>query len=146
MAASPDRDRCVALAGPLPVPPEYNSMENMHEIVDLRAFAAVITWLAVALPVAGVVIGAIAGAAKKALVTGLWKGLALGLMGPLIYALWLLYAYLIRYDPVTGYCGLHRVSVLLLNVVMFAVIGVALGAIYGRLFRAPAPRIEEPEL
>ncbi|MEI6500923.1 MAG: hypothetical protein WCP21_07840 [Armatimonadota bacterium] len=102
-------------------------MTDMHEIINLAAFAKAILWLAFVLPVVGVVVGLVFRA--------VWKGLAVGLLGPLIYALWLGYSHLIRYDPVTGYCGLHHTSVLLLNVVLFALVGVALGAVYGWLFR-----------
>lgn len=109
-------------------------MTEMHEIINLAAFAKAILWLAIVLPVLGVVVGL----ATRAVV----KGLAVGLLGPLIYGLWLLYSHLIRYDPATGYCGLHRTSVLLLNVSLFAVVGIALGALYGRVFR-PAARLED---
>lgn len=109
-------------------------MTEMHEIIKLAAFAKAIMWLAILLPLLGLVVGL----ATRAVV----KGLAVGLLGPLIYALWLGYGYLIRYDPATGYCGLHRTSVLLLNVVLFALIGLVLGAIYGRLFRPAAPETE----
>lgn len=110
-------------------------MTEMHEIINLAAFAKAIMWLAIVLPVLGLVLGLI----TRAVV----KGLAVGLLGPLVYVLWLGYSYLIRYDPVTGYCGLHRTSVLLLNVVLFALIGIALGAVYGRLFRPAVTKLED---
>lgn len=99
----------------------------MPEIINLAQFAQAIKWLAIVLPVLGLIVGLVARAAVR--------GLAVGLLGPLIYGLWLGYSYLIRYDPRTGYCGLHRTSVLLLNVCLFALVGVVLGAVYGWLFR-----------
>jgi hypothetical protein len=110
-------------------------MTEMHEIINLAAFAKAILWLAIILPVLGLVVGLV----TRAVV----KGLAVGLLGPLIYVLWLGYSYLIRYDPATGYCGLHRTSVLLLNVVLFALIGIILGALYGWLFHPVCPKLED---
>ncbi|MHB8995094.1 MAG: hypothetical protein ACYC63_07590 [Armatimonadota bacterium] len=102
-------------------------MANMQEIINLTTFAKAIMWLAIALPVIGLVVGLLA--------REVGKGLAVGLLGTLIYVLWLVYSYLIRYDPVTGSCGLHRTAVLWLNIGLFALVGVALGAFYGWLFR-----------
>ena len=82
---------------------------------------------------------------RKALRDGLLRGLAFGLMGPIVYGLWRSFAWMVRYDPQTGYCGLHKVSVLLLNVVIFALVGVALGVAYGRLCRMLRPRPDRPE-
>lgn len=117
----------------------------MHEIIDLNKFALAIKWLAVVLPVLGLLIGVAIGAARKALVEGLAKGLAIGLIGPVIYGLWLVYSYLIRYDPATGYVGLHRTAVLWANIGLFAVVGIILGIIYGRVFVRNAPRDEHKE-
>ena len=40
---------------------------------------------------------------------------------------------MVRYDPETGYVGLHKMSVLLTNVVLFALVGLLLGLAYGKL-------------
>ena len=119
-------------------------MTDYHEIVDLQQFARIITGLAVALPVIAVLVGLIVGSMRRNVAGGLLKGLAIGLLGPIIYGLWLLYSHLIRYNPQTGYVGLHHVSVLLLNVAIFAVIGIILGLVYSRIFRASAPPSDEP--
>lgn len=111
-------------------------MTDFHEIVDLAQFARVVQALAIIVPVVAILIGLIVGAARKRIVAGLIKGVAIGLLGPIIYGLWLMYNHLIRYDPATGYVGLHHVSVLLLNVAVFAVVGVLLGLAYSRVFRA----------
>jgi hypothetical protein len=113
-------------------------MNDYHEIVDLGQFARAVQALAIAMPLAAVLIGLIVGAARKQLVARLVRGVAVGLLGPIIYGLWLLYSYNIRYDPQTGVAGLHRVSILLVNVAVFAVVGVLLGLAYSRVFRATA--------
>jgi len=111
-------------------------MTDYREIVDLGQFARGVQALALAVPVVAILISLIVGAARKQIAAGLVKGVALGLLGPIIYGLWLLYSYNIRYDPKTGYVGLHHVSVLLLNVAVFAAVGVVLGLAYRRVFRA----------
>jgi len=104
----------------------------MQELVTVEQAHQVLRALAWALPVAGLVIGLLAGAARGAAGRGAWQGLMVGLLGPLIFAMWLLYSYLVRYDPETGQAGLHSVSVLLLNALIYAVVGVMLGAFYRR--------------
>jgi chromate transport protein ChrA len=118
-------------------------MADFHEIVDLQQFARAVRALAVTVPVLAILIGLIVGAARKRLMAGLVKGVAIGALGPIIYGLWLLYNHFIRTDPQTGTVGLHRVSVLLMNVAVFAVVGVLLGLAYRRVFRA-APSADAP--
>lgn len=105
----------------------------MQELVTVEQAHRVITALAWAFPLAGVVVGLIAGAARGAIGRGTWQGLAVGLLGPIIYAMWLLYSHLVRYDPETGRAGLHSVSTLVLNALVFVVVGVMLGAFYRRV-------------
>jgi len=110
-------------------------MNEFHEIVDLQQFTRCLQALAIALPLIAVAVSVIVGVKKKHLGQSIVKGIVLGLWGPLIYALWLLYSFFVRYNPQTGEAGLHRVSVLLINVAIFAVIGVLLGFVYSRIFR-----------
>lgn len=117
----------------------------MHEIIDLNKFALAIKLLAIVLPVLGLLVGVAVGTARNAVAEGLLKGLSVGLLGPVIYGLWLLYSYLIRYDPQTGYVGLHRTAVLWASIGLFAVAGIILGIIYGRVFVRNAPRDEHKE-
>lgn len=122
-----------------------NAMNDYHEIVDLQQFAGAVRVLAMAVPVVAVLVGLIAGAVRKRMGAGLVKGVAVGLFGPIVYGLWLMYSYLVRYDPQTGTVGLHRVSVLLLNVAVFAVVGVLLGLTYSRVFRAASVTDAPPD-
>jgi hypothetical protein len=114
-------------------------MPNWTELIDLRQFDALLTGVAIALPVVALVAGGLWGRRVGRVPAGLMRGVAVGLSGPLTYALWRLFAWLVRYDPVTGYCGLHRVSVLWLNVALFTVVGLVLGLVYGRVWQATAP-------
>ncbi|HEX8552084.1 MAG TPA: hypothetical protein VF681_11085 [Abditibacteriaceae bacterium] len=65
------------------------------------------------------------------------RGLVFGLVGPLIYGAWRVHSYVTRYDPQSGYFGLDKVSVLLLEVVAALVIGVALGRAWNVLANKP---------
>ncbi len=113
-------------------------MSEMQELVTIEQAHRVITILAWALPVAGLLVGAVAGAAARAPARGAWRGLAGGLLGPIIYAMWLLYGHLVRYDPETGRAGLHSVATLLLSAAIFIVVGAMLGAFYRRVVFPPS--------
>jgi|YNPNPStandDraft_1061719.scaffolds.fasta_scaffold147158_1 hypothetical protein len=111
-------------------------MHDMREIIDERTFEAFLRALAVMGPLLGLAAGALGGARRKRLL----RGLAAGSLGPLIWSLWRLYSYLVRYDPQSQYFGLEKVSVLVLNVLIFT----AVGGILGLLWAAWAPREPEP--
>jgi hypothetical protein len=107
-------------------------MDDMRELIDERAVAQVLAALAIAGPLAGLALGALwAGVRRARLGLGLGRGLALGLLGTLTWAMWQLFGWLTRYqpaaDPKNDYFGLERVDVLLLNVVIFAAVGAAVG-------------------
>lgn len=111
----------------------------MDELVTVEQADAVVRILAWAGPVLGLVSGAIVGAVRGHISAVAWRGLALGLLGPIVWAMWLLYSHLVRYNPATGTAGLHSVATLALNALIFLVAGVALGGLYSRLiFTKPA--------
>jgi hypothetical protein len=58
------------------------------------------------------------------------RGLVAGFAGPLVYILWQVHNYVTRYDPKSGYFGLQSVAVLLAEVVVFILLGAALGRIW----------------
>jgi hypothetical protein len=69
-----------------------------------------------------------------------WKergasGVFVGLFGPLVYGLWQFHKWITRYDPQTGYFGLDKVWVLLLEVALFVVLGAVLGIILSKTIR-----------
>jgi hypothetical protein len=75
----------------------------------------------------------IVGIITKKLRLQVLRGVAIGLVGPVLLGLWRYYRYMIRFDPETGYVGLHRFSVYIINIVVFIVIGALLGVAYTRL-------------
>ncbi len=90
--------------------------------------------LAIAAPLIGLGVGLVVGVQREAIARAAARGVSVGLLGPLAYALWRVYLYVTRHDPVTGYVGLHRVSILMLSLVIFAVVGGAVGYGLRRLF------------
>lgn len=60
------------------------------------------------------------------------RGLAAGLLGPLVAGLWVFHRWITRYDPETGYFGLDKVWVWGVEVILFIALGVALGIGWGR--------------
>lgn len=116
----------------------------MKEIIDERTVETIMLTLLWAGPVLGVGIGWLVGAVRKQLRRDALYGLAIGSLGVLNFGLWKLYSYLVRYDPRTGYHGLERVDVLLLNGAIFCGVGVLLGLVWGWV--APRkPEVEESE-
>lgn len=103
---------------------------QLREIVSLQTVDTVMVYLAVIGPLLGLAIGALTGSMRRALAAGLKRGFLFGLLGPIIAAAWWFYRYMVRYDPETGYVGLHRMSVFFWNVLIFAVTGAILGAVY----------------
>ena len=113
---------------------------QLKEIVDLAQVDVFMIYLAIAAPVLGLLIGVIAGG-----VQGLGRGIAFGMLGPIVLVMWRFYRHMVRYDPETGYVGLHKMSVFVLNVCIFAVVGIVLGALYGKLIRGAGPPAEKEE-
>jgi len=104
----------------------------MQELVDIGQFEKALTALCVALTLVAGIAGAVL--VKRGRMA-LGQAVALAALGPLLYGAWRYYAWTVRYDPLTGYCGLHKVSVLLLNVGAFSVLGVVGGLVARRLGR-----------
>jgi MFS family permease len=105
----------------------------MAELITQEDFAAGLRiFLAVAFAACWAA-GAVHGRRKGALRRGLFVGGAASLLAPLIYGLWLVYSWRIRYAPDTGEAGLHKVSVLLCNALVFVVVGCGVGLVAARL-------------
>ncbi len=102
-------------------------MEEMHELVTVQQFER---GLAIALgcwfllcPLGGTVWGRWRGRLGE----GVAKGLLLAIVSPLLWGLWRYYLWMVRWDPETGYVGLHKVWVLLANLLVFAAAGAVVG-------------------
>jgi hypothetical protein len=105
----------------------------MQELVTVEQADKVIAYLAIVLPAIGLLAGAAVGAARRAALRGLLVGLVCGLVGPAIWLLWRMY------NEIVGIYGLDSVRGLLVNLALFAGIGVIVGLAIGlarRRFRA----------
>ena len=115
----------------------------MHELIDLGKFELALQILAAATLPVGLIIGTYLGRVRGAMRTQIIRAAAVGLLGPIIYALWCYYRWMVRLAPETGYVGLHRPGVLALNVGVFIIAGAILGLAYTRIFQGDAPTREE---
>jgi len=102
-------------------------MEEMREIVDIRTVDAAIKIGAGVWFGACVLTGALLTAVRRRGPMDLVRGAFLAAIGPVVLGLWLLYSWMTRYDPETGYYGLDKVWVLAVNAALF----VAVGGLYG---------------
>jgi len=102
----------------------------MRELIDERTAHAVMGWLAVLLPLAGLLAGAVYGGLKRRLLAGALRGLALGSAGILNWLLWRVY------NAITDRLGLDTVRNLFANLALFAVVGVVGGIVAGQYLRA----------
>jgi len=111
-------------------------MTEMQELVTVEQAERVIRAAAVALPAAGLVIGAAAGALRRQAVRGVVLGLLCGASGPAILGLWRVY------NAIVDHYGLDSVTGLLINLGLFAAIGLLLGLAVAVVWRrlAAVPR------
>jgi len=113
---------------------------EMRELIDEQTANAVMNTMAVALPLAGAVIGALAGTLARRPVPGALRGLAVGCLGILNWVLWRLY------NAIMDQLGLDTVKNLLVNLALFVALGIAGGVAAGLYLRSrqPAPDEETP--
>jgi tetrahydromethanopterin S-methyltransferase subunit C len=104
-----------------------------QEIIGAEAFDRCLKLVAVFLPVLALAVIVVGAAAKRRVAAyGMKVGLA-GAAGPVVFGMWRFYSYLVRYDPRSGYFGLQSVKVLALCLLLFVVVGAALGTIVAYL-------------
>jgi len=120
-------------------------MDEMKEIVDEKTIELVMRVLLIGGPLAGLVLGGLVGALQKKFAKRLLQGFGIGCFGVLNWILWRYYSWTVRYDPATGYVGLHKVSVLLINVAVFVAVGAVIGIVWGVSANRAASRREPPE-
>ena len=96
-------------------------MGELREIVDIEAVGRLFVLLAVLGPIAGLVIGAAIGSRRQRLRHGAVSGLLFGLLGTLNWLLWHVY------NALTDANGLDSVKGLAINLVLFVIVGAAVG-------------------
>ena len=104
----------------------------MEELIAVEQTERALTILAIVFPSGGLLIGAIVGAARGSFIRNAIAGLLCGLFGPALWLLWRMY------NGIVGAYGLDSVRGLLINLTLFAAIGLAIGlggaVLWRRLF------------
>jgi cation transporter-like permease len=106
-------------------------MDEMREIVTIEQMDRLFLLLAIAAPILGAVIGAAIGRKKGRAhqVYCVVIGLMVGLLGPLNLVLWKVY------NAITNRLGLDSVKNLLVNLTLFAALGIGAGLAVGYMAR-----------
>lgn len=110
----------------------------MKELVTVEQAERVIAILALALPVAGALLGVIVGAIRRRIASSAVVGLTCGLAGPAILLMWRIY------NSIIGRYGLDSVRGLLINLALFVVVGLVIGAAVGLVARRRTREVGEP--
>jgi len=108
-------------------------MAEMREIIDEKTVELIMTVILIGGPCVGLLVGAVVGVVQRQLGKRALQGFGIGCFGVLNWVLWRYYSWMVRYDPATGYVGLHKVSVLLINVAVFVAVGATIGLVWGAL-------------
>jgi len=120
-------------------------MDEMRELVTVGQFAR---WLGAGLAAwtAGcVLVGRAWGASRgRGVKRGLARGGVLAALGPLMWGAWRHYEWMVRYDPQTGFVGLHKVWVLAVNLLVFVLAGVLVGWAVRAVWDRTAPADDSP--
>jgi hypothetical protein len=110
------------------IPAEWkqNQPADMRELIDPDAAEKAMRILPVVVGVVGLLGGLVVGWAKRSR-EAFVRGAFVSGVGVLAYLLWCAYNWHVRWDPQTGYSGLDKVRVLLINLLMFVAAGLAVG-------------------
>lgn len=100
--------------------------DDMREIVTVEQVQRLFLLLAVLAPLFGAALGAAIGARQRRPGPGARTGLLIGMAGPTNLALWMLY------NAITDRLGLDTVKNVLVNLAVFALIGLAAGVAWAR--------------
>ncbi len=103
-------------------------MDDMREIVTREQVETLFRVAALVGPVVGLGIGSLVARAAR-IRAAIWRGLAIGLLATLNYGLWRMYL------VIADRLGMDTVRNLVVNIVVFAVLGVAGGVLLALLAR-----------
>lgn len=106
-------------------------MDEMREIVTMEQVNRLFLLLAVVIPLLGAALGAWQGGKQGRQKQGMMRGFVVGLLGPLNLLLWKVY------NLLTDRMGLDTVKNLVVNLVLFVVIGLAAGWLWNNAPRFP---------
>src|SRR5205809_985964 len=101
-------------------------MDDMREIVTMEQVNSLFLWLAVGLPILGIILGGVIGVRMGNPRSGALKGFCLGVIGPLNLLFWKMY------NAITDRLGLDSVKNLLVQLALFIAIGITGGLLFRR--------------
>jgi len=101
----------------------------MRELVSPEQAEIIVRIVAIALVAVGVVGGGVASALVRTRRAALAAGALVAIAGALVYALWLVY------NSIIARLGLDSVKALLINLAIFAVVGLGYGLLAGAIWR-----------
>jgi hypothetical protein len=104
-------------------------MDEMREIVTMEQANGIFLTLAITGPVLGLLIGLIVGRKHGETQLGAFKGLMVGMLGPVNLLLWKVY------NVLTDRMGLDTVKNLLVQLALFAGLGIVAGLLLGYYWR-----------
>ena len=104
-------------------------MNDLHEIVDISAVNRIFGWVAILLPISAVLIGYFTAVNGKSRMLSALRWLMWGLLGPFNWLMWRLY------NALSDRNGLDSVSNVVVNFVIFVVVGCLLGVVFASFER-----------
>lgn len=104
-------------------------MNDLHEIVDIGAVNRIFGWVAILLPILAAPIGYFLAVKGKSRVVNALRWLMWGMLGPFNWLMWRLY------NVLTDRNGLDSVSNVVVNLVVFAVVGCLSGVVFASVER-----------
>jgi hypothetical protein len=112
-------------------------VDDTKEFVSAATIRTALLVIGIGGPILGAAAGLAMGIARHRILPALLRGLGIGLLGLLCLGLWFLY------NGVLGRMGFDSVAGLLLNLGLFAVVGVIVGVVVALLAgRERAPRAD----
>ena len=103
------------------------TLTSMNEFICRRTVELGFLILGIAGPVLGIIVGAILGIQSRCAVSGAAKGFLVGVTGTLVYGLWH------AYNAITDAVGFDSAFNLVLQLLIFAFLGVVIGIVTTRI-------------
>jgi hypothetical protein len=103
----------------------------MKELITEDTFNRIVSVLAIAGPLAGVIVGFCISRVRRSGVADVLRGVAIGALGVANWAMWRLY------EAITAQFGLSSTRNLLIQLGVFIVVGISVGVVYTVFFVKP---------
>jgi hypothetical protein len=112
-------------------------MDDTRELVSETTVRTALLAIGIGGPILGAAVGLAVGIVRRAVVPALCRGFGIGLLGLLVLAMWYVY------NGVLRRLGFDSVRALLVNLGIFAAVGVAVGGVVGAIASRRRARPED---